>query len=94
MVPFMGLDRSEPQQAAALLWIYHSLFAKDYADLVCTNLIQHEIPMLDDTPVCQVCCCILPSQSHMVRDHIEQLLDSQIIPLPRTEQSLDGLVGA
>lgn len=73
---FEGLDRSEQQQAAALLTKYHSLFAKNEADLGCTNLIQHEIPLLDATPVRQAYRCILPSQYDMVRAHIKQLLDS------------------
>lgn len=76
---FEGLDRLEQQKAAALLRKYHSLFAKDEADLGCTNLIKHEIPLLDETPVHQPYRCILPSQYNIVRAHIKQLLDSQII---------------
>lgn len=130
---FEGLDGVEQQQAAALLNKYHCLFAKDESDLGCTNLIQHEIPLLDESPVRQPYRRILPSQYDMVRAHIKQLLDSQIIkesnspyaspivlvqkkdggirlcvdyrrlnaktrkdafPLPRIEESLDGLVGA
>lgn len=130
---FEGLDGFEQQQAAALLNKYRCLFAKDEADLGCTNLIQHEIPLLDDTPVRQPYRRIPPSQYEMVRAHIKQLLDSQVIkessspyaspivlvqkkdggvrlcvdyrrlnaktrkdafPLPRIEESLDGLVGA
>ncbi|XP_028298451.1 uncharacterized protein LOC114460741 [Gouania willdenowi] len=130
---FEGLNSAEQQQAAALLNKYHSLFAKDEADLGCTNLIKHEIPLLDDTPVRQPYRRILPSQYEMARAHIKQLLDSQVIsescspyaspivlvqkkdggirlcvdyrrlnaktrkdafPLPRIEESLDGLAGA
>lgn len=76
---FEGLDRLEQQKAAALLRKYHSLFAKDEADLGCTNLIKHEIPLLDETPVRQPYRRILPSQYNIVRAHIKQLLDSQII---------------
>lgn len=76
---FEGLDGAEQQRAAALLRKYHSLFAKDKADLGCTNLIQHEIPLLDNTPVRQPYRRTLPSQYDTVRAHIKQLLDSQII---------------
>ena len=62
MPSFEGLDRSEQLKAAALLRRCHSLFAKDEADLECSSLIQHEIPLLDDTPVCQRYRHILPSQ--------------------------------
>lgn len=130
---FDGLEESEQQQAVTLLKKYQSIFAKDEADLGCTDLIQHEIPLVDDTPVRQPYRRLLPSQYDMVRTHIKQLLDSQVVressspyaspvvlvqkkdgsirlcvdyrrlnaktrkdafPLPRIEESLDGLVGA
>lgn len=130
---FYGLDETEQLKAKALLIKYRSLFAKTDMDVGCTNLITHEIPLLEETPVRQPYRRIHPSQYEVVRAHIKQLLDSQIIressspysspivlvqkkdgglrmcvdyrqlnaktrkdafPLPRIEESLDGLTGA
>lgn len=130
---FDGLDETEQLKAKALLIKYRSLFAKTDMDVGCTNLITHEIPLLEETPVRQPYRRIHPSQYEAVRAHIKQLLDSQIIrecsspysspivlvqkkdgglrmcvdyrqlnaknrkdafPLPRIEESLDGLTGA
>ncbi len=76
---FEDLDEGEQLKAKALLMKYHSLFAKTDLDVGCTNLITHEIPLLDETPVRQPYRRIPPSQYEVVRAHIKQLLDSQII---------------
>lgn len=77
--PFEGLYEGEQLKAKALLMKYCSLFAKTDLDVGCTNLITHEIPLLDETRVCQPYRCIHPSQYEVVRAHTKQLLDSQII---------------
>lgn len=74
-----GLSHMEQTQAKALLAKYSSLFAKNETDVGCTNLITHEIPLLDEVPVRQPYRRIPPSQYEMVKTHIKQLLDSQII---------------
>jgi len=47
--------------------------------LGCTQLISHEIPLLDDTPVRQRYRCMPPSQCETVKAHIYQLLESKFI---------------
>jgi hypothetical protein len=46
-----NLSRSEQEEAKALLWKYSVVFSQNDGDLGCTNLIEHEIPLLDDTPI-------------------------------------------
>lgn len=78
-LPLGGLNSIEQLQAKALLLKYSSLFAKSDTDVGCTNLITHEIPLIDETPVRQPYRRIPPSQYEIVRAHIKQLLESQII---------------
>ncbi|XP_078794575.1 uncharacterized protein LOC144988164 [Oryzias latipes] len=49
------------------------------SDLGCTNLISHEIPLLDDKPVRQRYRQLPPSDYEAVKAHLRQLLDSQVI---------------
>lgn len=76
---FDNLEPREQQQAKALLTKYISVFAKSDLDVGCTNLITHEIPLLDDTPVRQPYRRIPPSQYELARNHIQQLLHGKII---------------
>lgn len=63
----------------ALLGRYSSVFSAHDGDLDCTDLISHEIPLLDDVLVKQRYRCILPSEYEVVKDHINQLLSAQVI---------------
>ncbi|XP_041853008.1 uncharacterized protein LOC121647552 [Melanotaenia boesemani] len=63
----------------ALLGQYSSVFSVHDGDLGCTDLIAHEIPLEDDIPVRQRYRRIPPSEYEVVKDHINQLLGSQII---------------
>lgn len=76
---FLGLTPDENTEARLLLTKYQHLFSKGEGDLGCTNLITHEIPLLDEVPVRQPYRRIPPSQYEAVREHIKQLLDSQVI---------------
>lgn len=58
---------------------YSSVFAANDGDLGCTNLISHNIPLLDDVPVRQRYRHIPPSEYEAVKMHINQLLESQVI---------------
>lgn len=63
----------------ALLKKYSCVFSAHEGDLGCTQLIAHEIPLLEETPVRQRYRRIPPSQYETVKDHISQLLESQVI---------------
>lgn len=63
----------------ALLGQYSSIFSAHDGDLGCTDLISHEIPLLDDVPVKQRYRRIPPSEYEVVKDHINQLLSAQVI---------------
>lgn len=54
-------------------------FRSANSDLGCTNLVTHDIPLLDGDPIRQRYRRIPPSDYDEVRAHIRQLLDSQII---------------
>ncbi|XP_077947562.1 uncharacterized protein LOC144388873 isoform X2 [Gasterosteus aculeatus] len=58
---------------------HHAVFSAFEGDLGCTNLIEHEIPLLDDVPVRQRFRRIPPSDYDSVKNHINQLLETQII---------------
>lgn len=69
-------DRGKVQ---SLLRQYSSVFSAHEGDLGCTNLISHDIPLLDDVPVRQRYRRIPPSEYEVVKDHINQLLEAQVI---------------
>lgn len=74
-----GLLVEEQLQVKALLLEYQSVFSMHEGDLGCTRLLSHEIPLTDDVPVRQRYRRIPPSEYELVKTHINQLLDSQII---------------
>lgn len=47
------LSTEEQKEARSLLWKYTSVFSSHDADLGCTNLISHEIPLVNATPIRQ-----------------------------------------
>lgn len=55
------------------------VFSAHDGNLGCTNLISHDIPLVDDTPVRQRYRRITPSEYEVVKEHINQLLSSQVI---------------
>ncbi|KAK7881610.1 hypothetical protein WMY93_030019 [Mugilogobius chulae] len=82
--PFAEVDLSslsieEQEQVRSLLNKYTSVFAAHDQDLGCTNLITHDIPLLDDVPVRQRYRRIPPSEYELVKEHIHQLLEAQVI---------------
>lgn len=74
-----GLLVEEQLQVKALLLEYQGVFSMHEGDLGCTRLLSHEIPLTDDVPVRQRYRRIPPSEYELVKTHINQLLDSQII---------------
>ncbi|RVE58875.1 hypothetical protein OJAV_G00198510 [Oryzias javanicus] len=73
------LSAEEQEEVRSLLSRYSSVFSAHDGDLGCTNLISHDIPLLDDTPVRQRYRRIPPSEYEVVKEHINQLLKTQII---------------
>uniref|UniRef100_A0A8C1Y575 Gypsy retrotransposon integrase-like protein 1 n=2 Tax=Cyprinus carpio TaxID=7962 RepID=A0A8C1Y575_CYPCA len=74
-----SLPDEEQSKVRVLLQQYQSIFAINESDLGCTNLISHDIPLVDETPVRQRHRRIPPSEYETVRAHINQLLESQVI---------------
>lgn len=73
------LTPSDQTAVKKLLVKYGDVFSKGDTDLGCTSLIEHQIPLLDDIPTKQRYRRIPPSQFEIVKAHIKQLLEAQII---------------
>ena len=73
------LSVGEQGHLRSLLGHYASVFSTSDTDLGCTNLISHDIPLIDDTPVAQRYRRIPPLEYEVVKEHINQLLSSQVI---------------
>lgn len=73
------LSKEEQVQVRALLQKYQVVFSAHEGDLGCTRLISHDIPLLDDVPVRQRYRRIPPSDYEVVKTHINQLLEAQVI---------------
>lgn len=78
-VDLSALSAEEQKEARFLLWKYASVFSSHDGDLGCTNLITHEITLLDDIPIRQCYRRIPPSEYEVVKEHIKQLLGAQVI---------------
>ena len=74
-----ALSSKDQGSARDLLQKYSGVFSTHEGDLGCTNLIAHEIPLLDDTPVRQRYRHIPPSEYELAKAHINQLLEAHII---------------
>lgn len=74
-----ALPANDRGKVQSLLRRYSSVFSAHEGDLGCTNLISHDIPLLDDVPVRQHYRRIPPSDYEVVKDHINQLLEAQVI---------------
>lgn len=73
------LTAQDQERVRSLLHGYQSVFSSHDGDLGCTNLIAHEIPLLDETPVRQRYRRIPPSEYDTVKAHVQQLLESKVI---------------
>lgn len=74
-----ALSDQEQIKVRSLLSEHRSVFAAHDGDLGCTSLISHEIPLLDHVPVRQRYRRLPPSEYDVVKSHIQQLLEAQII---------------
>lgn len=75
----LSLSEVEQKQIRALLYKFQSAFSAQEGDLGCTNLISHDIPLVDETPIRQRFRRIPPSEYEVVKAHINQLLEAKII---------------
>ena len=73
------LAASDQEQVRNLLRQFRGIFASHDGDLGCTNLISHQIPLVDDVPVRQRYRHIPPSEYEMAKAHIYQLMETQVI---------------
>uniref|UniRef100_A0A671UWP7 ribonuclease H n=1 Tax=Sparus aurata TaxID=8175 RepID=A0A671UWP7_SPAAU len=78
-VDLSSLSAEEQLRVRSLLGQYASIFSAHDGDLGCTNLISHDIPMADEILVRQRYRRIPPSEYEVVKEHINQLLPSQVI---------------
>uniref|UniRef100_A0A3B1JWV6 Gypsy retrotransposon integrase-like protein 1 n=1 Tax=Astyanax mexicanus TaxID=7994 RepID=A0A3B1JWV6_ASTMX len=78
-VDLSALTDQEQGVVRSLLQKYNSVFSAHDGDLGCTNLIEHEIPLLDNIPVRQRHRRIPPSDYELVKAHIDQLLEAQVV---------------
>ncbi len=73
------LPIADQAKVRALLTSYESVFSTHEGDLGCTGLLSHDIPLVDPTPIRQRHRRIPPSEYEVVKAHINQLLEAQII---------------
>lgn len=78
-VDLSSLPTDEQGQVRSLLQRFTHVFSAHDMDLGCTNLITHDIPLLDDIPIRQRYRRIPPSEYEVVKNHINQLLEAQVI---------------
>ncbi|TWW73497.1 Retrovirus-related Pol polyprotein from transposon 412 [Takifugu flavidus] len=78
-IDLSALPVEDQGKVQSLLRQYASVFSSHEGDLGCTSLISHDIPLLDDVPVRQCHRRIPPSEYEVVKEHINQLLEAQII---------------
>lgn len=71
------LVTQDQERVWSLLHSYESVFSSHDGDLGCTNLIAHEIPLLDETPVRHRYRHVPPSEYDTV--NVQQLLESKVI---------------
>ena len=74
-----NLTESEQQQAKSLLQRYSAAFSRGEGQLGCTDLLEHEIPLVDETPVRQRYRRLPPSQYDVVMTHIQELLEQGVV---------------
>ncbi|KAF7641863.1 hypothetical protein LDENG_00270030 [Lucifuga dentata] len=76
----VSLPAGPEQDRIRMLLLKHgSVFSAFEGDIGCTDLISHDIPLLDDTPVRQGFRHLPPSDYDAVKAHIHKLLETQVI---------------
>lgn len=75
----LGGTPEQQAELGALLAQYADVFATSDEDLGYTDQVEHEIPLLDQTPISQPYRRIPPNQYKEVREHIAELLRKGVI---------------
>lgn len=75
----LGGTPEQQAELGALLAQYADVFAINDEDLGYTDQVEHEIPLLDQTPISQPYRRIPPNQYKEVREHIAELLRKGVI---------------
>lgn len=78
-VDLTALAEEEQGQVRGLLQKYSCVFSAHEGDIGCTNLISHDIPLVDELPVRQRYRRIPPSEYEAAKAHIRKLLEAQVI---------------
>ncbi len=76
---FPQLNEEQEGKVRKLLDQYASVFVEREGNLGYTDLIEHQISLLDEAPVCQRYRRLPPSQCEEVKAHIKQLLEQNVI---------------
>lgn len=75
----LGGTPEQQAELGALLAQYADVFAINDEDLGYTDQVEHEIPLLDQTPISQPYRRIPPNQYKEIREHIAELLRKGVI---------------
>ncbi|MCG7874805.1 MAG: RNase H-like domain-containing protein, partial [Candidatus Thiodiazotropha endolucinida] len=73
------LEDKERQRVQTILGKWTSVFSQGPTDLGCTNLIEHEIHLKDETPFKEPYRRIPPGMFEEVREHLKEMLDAGAI---------------
>ncbi len=74
-----AVEDDEREHIADLLWKYHHIFSTDELDIGRTSLVNHRIELKNDIPFKQRHRRIPPAMFEEVRDHLELMLQGNII---------------
>ncbi len=78
-VDLSSVAEEDQNKVRALLHKYQAVFSTCEGDLGCTEVISHDIALLDKVPIRQRYRRIPPSEYDVVRAHINKLLETQVI---------------
>ncbi len=74
-----SLDTSQQQEATSLLRRWTHIFSTGITDLGCTDLVEHDIKLSDDTPFKEPYRRIPPGMYEEVREHLKEMFEAGAI---------------
>lgn len=78
-IPYDELDFVQQQKVMTLLKEYQDIFSKGETDIGFNDLVKHRIELIDETPFKQRTRRIPPAMFEEIRNHLQMLLDANII---------------